>query len=135
MFALEPAAKLICRELCRRPHRGDHPLLALDDPAFPAPERSCFTATVSSLRLDAVLSAMLHVSRGQRCGADRGGAGGDQPSAAEPAPTPRCTSRMCSPCAARGASGLTALPGKSKKTDRSSSSFNIDKTIGRKSLC
>ena len=43
-------------------------LLSLDEvPEFPQAERKTQTATVSSLRLDAVLAAMLHCSRGQAC--------------------------------------------------------------------
>ena len=66
VFALEPAARLICEELvqvgraevsCTR-----QPLEELPDLA-PA-ERVVRTAAVSSLRLDAVLAAMLHCSRG-----------------------------------------------------------------------
>ena len=66
VFALEPAARLICEELvqvgraevsCTR-----QPLEELPDLA-PA-EREKRTAAVSSLRLDAVLAAMLHCSRG-----------------------------------------------------------------------
>jgi len=66
VFALEPAAKLICRELCQagRTEVSTRLLEPEEIPAFPAPERQLLTATVSSLRLDAVLSAMLHVSRG-----------------------------------------------------------------------
>ena len=68
VFALEPAAKLICRELCQagRIEVSTRPFWRPGKrcPVFPAPERQLLTATVSSLRLDAVLSAMLHVSRG-----------------------------------------------------------------------
>ena len=48
VFALEPAAQLICRELFQAGHT-----------------ELMHSATVSSLRLDAVLAAMLHCSRGQ----------------------------------------------------------------------
>lgn len=67
VFALEPAAALICGELrsagrtelstCLRPME--------ELPAFALPEREARTATVPSLRLDAVLAAMLRCSRGQ----------------------------------------------------------------------
>ena len=55
VFALEPAAKLICRELCQagRTEVSTHLLEPEEIPAFPAPERQLLTATVSSLRLDA----------------------------------------------------------------------------------
>ena len=49
VFALEPAAQLTLDEV----------------PQFPQAEREMHSATVSSLRLDAVLAAMLHCSRGQ----------------------------------------------------------------------
>ena len=66
VFALEPAARLICEELCQAGRAEvsctPQPLDALPDLA-PA-ERVLKTAAVSSLRLDAVLAAMLHCSRG-----------------------------------------------------------------------
>lgn len=66
VFALETAAQLICRELFQagRTELTTH-LLEMDEvPQFPVAEHEKRTATVSSLRLDAVLSAMLHCSRG-----------------------------------------------------------------------
>ena len=83
VFALEPAAQLICRELFQAGHTElTTELLTLDEvPQFPQAEREMHSATVSSLRLDAVLAAMLHCSRGQASGTDRGGQGGDQPPA------------------------------------------------------
>ena len=66
VFALEVAAELILRELCSVGRTGvrctEQPLENL--PEFPREERRLCTATVSSLRLDAVLAAMLHCSRG-----------------------------------------------------------------------
>lgn len=66
VFALEPAAGLICRELTQagkaQVSAEPQPLDAL--PQFAPPERDMRTATVSSLRLDAVLAAMLRCSRG-----------------------------------------------------------------------
>ena len=61
VFALEPAAKLICRELCQagRTEVSTHLLEPEEIPAFPAPERQLLTATVSSLRLDAVAASAL----------------------------------------------------------------------------
>lgn len=66
VFALEPAARLICRELFQagRTELTTRRLEADEVPEFPVAERERRTATVSSLRLDAVLSAMLHCSRG-----------------------------------------------------------------------
>ena len=67
VFALEPAAQLICRELFQAGHTElTTELLTLNEvPQFPQAEREMHSATVSSLRLDAVLAAMLHCSRGQ----------------------------------------------------------------------
>lgn len=66
VFALAPAAELICRELLRvgraEVKTAAQPLETL--PAFPQAERAVRSATVSSLRLDAVLAAMLRCSRG-----------------------------------------------------------------------
>ncbi len=66
VFALETAAELICQELRQVGHTDLtaelQPLDAL--PEFPLGEREIRTATVSSLRLDAVLAAMLRCSRG-----------------------------------------------------------------------
>lgn len=67
VFALEPAAQLICRELFQAGHTElTTALLPLEEvPQFPQAEREVRSATVSSLRLDAVLAAMLRCSRGQ----------------------------------------------------------------------
>ena len=119
VFALETAAELICREL-RQAGRTDLTTtrLELDElPAFPQAEHTRQTATVSSLRLDAVLAAMLHCSRGMA--AELVTAGRVEinhlPAESVHAPvyeddvfTVRGKGRFC----------LTALPGKSKK-DRS----------------
>mgnify|MGYP000491376353 CR=1 FL=1 len=58
VFALEPAAQLICRELFQAGHTElTTELLTLDEvPQFPQAEREMHSATVSSLRLDAVLA-------------------------------------------------------------------------------
>ncbi len=87
VFALEPAADLICQELLQR---GRTELaaqqLALDEvPEFAQAERRIQTATVSSLRLDAVLAAMLRCSRGQASELVAA-PGRDQPSARGKAP-------------------------------------------------
>ena len=67
VFALEPAAKLICRELCQagRTEVSTRLLEPEEIPAFPAPERQLLTATVSSLRLDSVLAVGFSLSRGK----------------------------------------------------------------------
>ena len=67
VFALEPAAELICQEL-RQAGNTDltaemQPLETL--PAFPQAERPRQTATVSSLRLDAVAASGFSLSRGK----------------------------------------------------------------------
>ena len=125
VFALETAGELICRELLQVGRTEvTTTLLSLDEvPEFPQAERKTQTATVSSLRLDAVLAAMLHCSRGQACEWIAAGRVEINHLPAESAHA-RCMRVMCSRYAARGRFGLTALPGKSKKTDRSSS-FSI----------
>ena len=116
LFALEPAAALICQEL-RSVGRTEVTAqqLALDEvPEFAQAERRLQTATVSSLRLDAVLAAMLRCSRGMA--AELVAAGRVEinhlPVSSAHAPvyesdvfTVRGKGRFC----------LTALPGKSKK--------------------
>ena len=66
VFALEPAARLICEELCGvgRTEVSCAALPLEQLPDFGQSERVLRTAAVSSLRLDAVLAAMLHCSRG-----------------------------------------------------------------------
>ena len=116
VFALEPAARLICEELvqvgraevsCTR-----QPLEELPDLA-PA-EREKRTAAVSSLRLDAVLAAMLHCSRGAAAALIEAGRVelNHLPTESVHAPvyegdifTIRC----------RGRFALTGLPGRTKK--------------------
>lgn len=64
-FLLEKAGEVVCAELTsvgRVPARAG---LAECPAAFSAPERQMCSATVASLRADAVLAAMLHCSRGQ----------------------------------------------------------------------
>ena len=105
MFALEPAAQLICRELFQAGHTElTTELLTLDEvPQFPQAEREMHSATVSSLRLDAVLAAMLHCSRGQASELIEAGRveinhlPADKPHA-------QVYEAMCSRCAARAAS-------------------------------
>ncbi len=65
LFVLEPAARLIQLELDRIGSVRVSCEQVDEVPEFSAPERKICTATVSSLRLDAVLAAMLRCSRGQ----------------------------------------------------------------------
>ena len=75
VFALEPAAKLICRELCQagRTEVSTRLLEPEEIPAFPAPERQLLTATVSSLRLDAVCATGFRMARGKAAELIEGG--------------------------------------------------------------
>ena len=67
VFALEPVAKLICQELCQvgRTDLSTTPMEPDALPAFPQAERTLQTATVSSLRLDAVCSTGFRMARGK----------------------------------------------------------------------
>ena len=64
---MEPAARLICQELLQagRTELATRLLEPDEVPEFRTAERRKCTAPVSSLRLDAVLAAMLRCSRGQ----------------------------------------------------------------------
>ena len=119
VFALEPAAKLICRELCQagRTEVSTRLLEPEEIPAFPAPERQLLTATVSSLRLDAVLSAMLHVSRGTAAELIEAGRVEINHLPVEKPHAPVYEQDVFT-VRGKGRFRLTALPGKSKK-DRS----------------
>ena len=119
VFALEPAAKLICRELCQagRIEVSTRLLEPEEIPAFPAPERQLLTATVSSLRLDAVLSAMLHVSRGTAAELIEAGRVEINHLPVEKPHAPVYEQDVFT-VRGKGRFRLTALPGKSKK-DRS----------------
>ena len=86
-------------------------------PAFPAPERQLLTATVSSLRLDAVLSAMLHVSRGTAAELIEAGRVEINHLPVEKPHAPVYEQDVFT-VRGKGRFRLTALPGKSKK-DRS----------------
>ena len=67
VFALEPAAQLICQELLQAGRvEVTTRLLPLEElPEFPQAERTLQTATVSSLRLDAVCSTGFRMARGK----------------------------------------------------------------------
>ena len=90
-FALEPAAKLICRELCPGgAHRGVHPSFGAGrDPGFPG--TGAAAAHRHRVLPAAGRGAFCHAARQPRycCGADRSGQGRDQPSAGRKAPCPR----------------------------------------------
>ena len=119
VFALEPAAQLICQELLQA-GRGEVAtrLLPLEElPEFPQAERTLQTATVSSLRLDAVLAAMLHCSRSMAAELITAGRVEINHLPAESAHAPVYEGDVFT-VRGKGRFGLTALPGKSKK-DRS----------------
>lgn len=119
VFALETAGELICRELLQVGRTEvTTTLLSLDEvPEFPQAERKTQTATVSSLRLDAVLAAMLHCSRGQACEWIAAGRVEINHLPAESAHAPVYEGDVFT-VRGKGRFGLTVLPGKSKK-DRS----------------
>ena len=119
VFALETAGELICRELLQVGRTEvTTTLLSLDEvPEFPQAERKTQTATVSSLRLDAVLAAMLHCSRGQACEWIAAGRVEINHLPAESAHAPVYEGDVFT-VRGKGRFRLTALPGKSKK-DRS----------------
>lgn len=73
VFALEPAAELICSELTGVGRCSVHTERFYDQIPVQEPERARQSATVSSLRADAVLAAMLRCSRGQASDLVRGG--------------------------------------------------------------
>lgn len=139
LFALEPAAALICQEL-RSVGRTEVTAqqLALDEvPEFAQAERRLQTATVSSLRLDAVLAAMLRCSRGMAAELVAAGRVEINHLPVSSAHAPVYESDVFT-VRGKGRFRLTALPGKSKKTDKSSSSSNIEKddwVKWRRSLC
>ena len=119
VFALEPAAKLICQELCQagRTDLSTTPIEPDALPAFPQAERTLQTATVSSLRLDAVLAAMLRCSRGAAAELVTAGRVEINHLPAESVHAPVYEGDVFT-VRGKGRFGLTALPGKSKK-DRS----------------
>ena len=116
VFALEPAAELICQELRQAGHTDLtatlQPLDAL--PPFPQAERPRQTATVSSLRLDAVLAAMLRCSRGMAAELVTAGRVEINHLPAESIHAPVYEEDVFT-VRGKGRFQLTALPGKSKK--------------------
>lgn len=116
VFALEPAARLICQELLQagRTELATR-LLAPDEvPEFRTAERRKCTATVSSLRLDAVLAAMLRCSRGQASELVTAGRVEINHLPAEKTSAPVYEGDVFT-VRGKGRFALTALPGKSKK--------------------
>lgn len=116
LFALEPAAALICQEL-RSVGRTEVTAqqLALDEvPEFAQAERQLQTATVSSLRLDAVLAAMLRCSRGMAAELVAAGRVEINHLPVSSAHAPVYESDVFT-VRGKGRFRLTALPGKSKK--------------------
>ena len=116
VFALEPAARLICQELLQagRTELATR-LLAPDEvPEFRTAERRKCTATVSSLRLDAVLAAMLRCSRGQASELVTAGRVEINHLPAEKPSAPVYEGDVFT-VRGKGRFALTALPGKSKK--------------------
>ena len=116
VFALEPAAQLICRELFQAGRTElTTQLLAPDEvPQFPQAQRETRSATVSSLRLDAVLAAMLRCSRGQAAELIAAGRVEINHLPADKPHAPVYENDVFT-VRGKGRFGLTALPGKSKK--------------------
>ena len=116
VFALETAAQLICQELFQAGHTElTTEFLELDEvPEFPTAQREMRSATVSSLRLDAVLSAMLRCSRGQAAELIAAGRVEINHLPAEKPHAPVYEGDVFT-VRGKGRFSLTALPGKSKK--------------------
>lgn len=116
LFTLGTAARLIETSLLRIGNIGVSvtPLEAEEIPSFPQASRTLQTATVSSLRLDAVLAAMLRCSRGQAAALISAGRVevGHVPAVSAHAPV-YC--RDVITVRGKGRFQLTDLPGKSKK--------------------
>ena len=116
VFALEPAAQLICQELLQAGRvEVTTRLLPLEElPEFPQAERTLQTATVSSLRLDAVLAAMLHCSRSMAAELITAGRVEINHLPVESVHAPVYEGDVFT-VRGKGRFGLTALPGKSRK--------------------
>lgn len=116
VFALGPAADLVCQELlCVGRTEVAPQLLAPGEvPQFAQAERRFQTATVSSLRLDAVLAAMLRCSRGMAAELVAAGRVEINHIPASSAHAPVYEEDVFT-VRGKGRFRLTALPGKSKK--------------------
>ena len=116
VFALEPAAQLIYQELLQAGRvEVTTQLLPLEElPEFPQAERTLQTATVSSLRLDAVLAAMLHCSRSMAAELITAGRVEINHLPVESVHAPVYEGDVFT-VRGKGRFGLTALPGKSRK--------------------
>lgn len=116
VFALRPIAELIVREL-REVGRVSvtAEIVEADSlPCFDKPERELQSATVSSLRLDSVLAAMLHCSRGMA--AELIGAGRVEVNhVPEDSPSAAVYVMDIFTIRGKGRYQLVDLPGKSKK--------------------
>ena len=116
VFALRPAAELICRELCSAGRCTlTCTLVPIEElPEFAQPEREIHSATVSSLRLDALLAAMLRCSRSQAAQLVTAGRVELNHIPVESAHAPVCEGDIFT-VRGKGRFKLTALPGRSKK--------------------
>lgn len=116
VFATKTAAGVILSELLRVGNITVHCEQAEQSavPDFPQAEHKAQTATVSSLRLDAVLAAMLHCSRGQAAELITAGRVEINHVAATSAHAPVYRQDLFT-VRGKGRFQLTDLPGKSKK--------------------
>ena len=114
VFALENAARLIRMELTRIGNLSVVCTEMDEVPTFAPAEREIQTATVSSLRLDAVLAAMLRCSRGQAADLIRVGRVEINHVPADSAHAPVYVDDIFT-VRGKGRFQLTDLPGKSKK--------------------
>ncbi len=116
VFALAPAARLICEELAQvgRAEVSCSPQPLEELPALAPAEQEKRTAAVSSLRLDAVLAAMLHCSRGAAAALIEAGRVEINHLPAASAHAPVYEGDIFT-IRGRGRFALTALPGKTKK--------------------
>jgi RNA-binding protein YlmH len=116
IFALENVSALILSDLDRIGNtRVDAVKVEAEEiPEFPAADRTLQTASVSSLRLDAVLAAMLRCSRGQAAELISAGRVEINHVAADSAHAPVYRQDIFT-VRGKGRFQLTDLPGKSKK--------------------
>lgn len=129
-FLLERAAGLACAELAFVGRVAVKVQQCEGPAAAPEPERQMCSATVPSLRADAVLAAMLHCSRGQAGQLVR--AGSRSATCRSQAPTPRSMRAIFLPCAAKAAFSLRPWAEKPARTGCLSSIFSIEISIYRR---